>query len=55
MFWQHYLEIKKSILPVCISEQVYASILKSSKNKDLFQDCHTYPRQIFEISLEWFL
>ena len=37
MSWQHYLENKKPTFLACTSEQVYAAILESSKNKDLFR------------------
>ena len=50
MFWQHYLGNKKPTFPACNTEQVYAAILKSSKNKDLFQNCQIYSRRIFETS-----
>ena len=42
VFGQHYLENKKPTLLACIFEQVYAVILKSSKNEYLYQDRQTY-------------
>ena len=38
MFWHYYLENKKPTFLACIPKQVYAVILKSSKNDDLFQN-----------------
>ena len=50
-----FLAENKQTSLACISKQVYAAILKSSKNKDPFQNCQTYSCQILEISLAWFL
>ena len=36
--WQRYLGNKEPIFPACIHEQVYAAILESSKNNNLFQN-----------------
>ena len=54
MFYQHYLLNKKPTLLSCNSEQVYAAILKFSKNNDLFQNCQIYSRRILEISQNFF-
>ena len=54
MFWQHYLENKKPTFLACNPEQVYAVILESSKNNDLFQDRQTYSRWILEMSRNFF-
>ena len=49
MFSQHYLGNKKPTFLACNSEHVYAAILKSSKNDDLFQKRQFYSRQTLEI------
>ena len=49
MFWQRYLGNKKSTFLACNHEQVYAVILKSSKNNDLFQIRQTYSHRILEV------
>ena len=51
IFWQHYLENKKPTFLACISKQVYAAILESSKNNNLFQKHEAYSYQILEVSL----
>ena len=51
MFWQHYLENKKTNFLACIAEQVYATILESSKNNNFFRNHQTYSCHILEISL----
>ena len=38
MLWQHYLENKKPTFLACILEQVYATILESSKNNNIFSE-----------------
>ena len=38
MFQEHYLGNKKPAFLTCNPEQVYAAILWSSKNNDLFQN-----------------
>ena len=48
MFWHYYLEKKKPTFLTCIPKQVYAVILESSKNDDLFQNRRTYFCQILE-------
>ena len=50
MSWQHYLENKKTNFLTCLPEQVYAAILESSKNIDLFQNRQTYSFQVLENS-----
>ena len=50
MHQQHYLGNMKPTFPVCDPEQVYATILHSSKN-NIFQNCQDYSRRILEISL----
>ena len=52
---QHFLENKKPTFLPSISEQVYAAILESLENRDLFQNCQTYSRQILEMSWALFL
>ena len=42
LFWQHYLGNKKPTFLACYSEHVYANILESSKNNNLFQNCQIY-------------
>ena len=54
MFWQHYLQNKKSAFLTCISERFYAAILESSKNKDLSPNRQTYSHRILENTLAWF-
>ena len=50
MFQQHYLGNKKPTFLTCNPGQVYAAILKFSKNNDLFQNCQAYSCRILEIS-----
>ena len=50
MFWQRYLGNKKSTFLARNREQVYAVILKSLKNNDLFQIRQTYSHQMLEVS-----
>ena len=50
MFWQHYLENNKLTSLACNLKQVYAAILESSKNNDLFQNRQICSRWILEIS-----
>ena len=38
MFWHYYLENEKPTFLACISKQVFAAILESSKSKALFQN-----------------
>lgn len=38
IFWQHYLENEKSTFLVCLPEQVYATILESTKTNDFFSE-----------------
>ena len=52
--WPHYLGNKEPIFPACIPEQVYAAILESSKNNDLFQSRQNYSRRIPQIFMAWF-
>ena len=42
MFLLHYLETKKPNFLACIPEQVYAAILESSENNDLFKNYQPY-------------
>ena len=49
MFQQHYLGNKKRTFLTCNPEHVYAAILESSKNKDLFQNRQTYFHRILEM------
>ena len=55
ILWQHYLENKKPTFLACIPKQIYAAILESSKNNDLFQNHQNYFRCILKISIAWFL
>ena len=49
MFQQHYLGNRKPTFLACDSKQVYASILESLKNNNLFQNRQIYSRLILEI------
>ena len=55
IFWRHDLENKKPTFLACIAEQVYAAILESSKNNNLFQNHQIESHRIVEISLTLFL
>ena len=55
MFYYHYLGNKKPSSLACNLKQVYAAILKSSKNKHLFKNRQVYSRNFSEIFLKWFL
>ena len=48
------MENKKTTFLACIAKQVYAAILESSENCDIFHNRQTYICKILEISLAWF-
>ena len=48
------LRNKKPTFLTCNLEQVYAAILESSKNNDLYKNCQTYSRRILDISRNFF-
>ena len=58
MFWHHYLGNKEPPFLTCNPEQIYAAMLESLKNNDIFKNRQSYSRGILEfseISLTWFL
>ena len=50
MFWHHYLGNKEPPYLTCNPKQIYAAMLESLKNNDIFKNRQSYSRGILEFS-----